>query len=544
MYDIKNGLPANTTIANRLIVRPADTEGEVLKKAALFADENGSMVSTMRDQKKGDKKVLYVNGQFPPTDVFKAVEMALYGATLGSGKQIEVRGKIMGRAAGQFEEEPPGGSCSIPVGPVISEEPMFNPEEAATLIQAKFRGHQERKVPRAARHFIIAGPAAGKGAQCDRLVAQYGVVHVSTGDMLRAEVAKGSELGQQADALMKEGKLVPDELIIPVVKERLTEADCKKQGWLLDGFPRTEGQAQALVDAGIVATRFIQLVVAGTSSSWVTAVEGMYQSVMLVIDGERAPAIIFENIRRGVEETPWRIMINGPPGSGKGVQVENLVKKLGVQHLNTGGIVNKAMSAKGKKYSMLGAEAKTYVDKGKDIPDALLTKLVLEAITSEDVQKQGWCLDGFPRNAQQVEQLTRANVVPDRILLIDVPADALVPHMLSKRMDPETKKVYFTDDPGLDLPEEVRARLKDMGPRFTEEKIRESMEPYLSTKEAILVANPKKCCVVDGEGTQPSASGSASGKTAVEVWDGVCAALYGSALKAEERKASSEQAPP
>lgn len=107
---------------------------------------------------------------------------------------------------------------------------------------------------------IIAGaPASGKGTQCEKIVENYNVVHLSTGDMLRAAVAAGTEVGVAAKGYMDAGKLVPDEVIIGIVKDRLAQSDCKKNGWLLDGFPRTEAQAVALSEAGITADCFVFL---------------------------------------------------------------------------------------------------------------------------------------------------------------------------------------------------------------------------------------------------------------------------------------------
>mmetsp|Transcript_24974 Transcript_24974/g.38073 ORF Transcript_24974/g.38073 Transcript_24974/m.38073 type:complete len:290 (-) Transcript_24974:262-1131(-) len=114
--------------------------------------------------------------------------------------------------------------------------------------------------PGKAPKLIIAGaPASGKGTQCEIIKEKYGVVHLSTGDMLRAAVAAGTDVGKQAKDFMDAGKLVPDEVIIGVVKDRLDESDCVESGWLLDGFPRTPAQAQALADAGVTADCFIFL---------------------------------------------------------------------------------------------------------------------------------------------------------------------------------------------------------------------------------------------------------------------------------------------
>jgi adenylate kinase len=107
---------------------------------------------------------------------------------------------------------------------------------------------------------IIAGPpAGGKGSQCERIVAAFGVVHISTGDLLRAEVKAQTENGKKADECMKAGQLVPDDLIISMVRDRLNQPDVRERGWLLDGFPRTAFQAVALNKAGIVPAAFVLL---------------------------------------------------------------------------------------------------------------------------------------------------------------------------------------------------------------------------------------------------------------------------------------------
>eukprot|EP00980_Cylindrotheca_fusiformis_P001479 scaffold345_cov134-Cylindrotheca_fusiformis.AAC.90 len=109
-------------------------------------------------------------------------------------------------------------------------------------------------------NIIIAGaPASGKGTQCEVIKSELGVVHLSTGDMLREAVASGTEVGKKAKDFMDNGKLVPDEVIIGVVKDRLGGNDCKQNGWLLDGFPRTQAQAKALEDAGVAADCFLFL---------------------------------------------------------------------------------------------------------------------------------------------------------------------------------------------------------------------------------------------------------------------------------------------
>ena len=95
-------------------------------------------------------------------------------------------------------------------------------------------------------HIILMGPpGAGKGTQAANLVKRYGILHISTGDMFREAVKEGTPLGKEAKSYMDAGKLVPDEVTIGIVRERLSKSDCKK-GFILDGFPRTVEQADAL----------------------------------------------------------------------------------------------------------------------------------------------------------------------------------------------------------------------------------------------------------------------------------------------------------
>jgi adenylate kinase len=92
---------------------------------------------------------------------------------------------------------------------------------------------------------IMGPPGAGKGTQAKMLIEKYRIPHISTGDMFRAAIKQGTELGLKAKAVMDAGQLVPDELTIGIVRERLAEPDCEN-GFLLDGFPRTIPQAEAL----------------------------------------------------------------------------------------------------------------------------------------------------------------------------------------------------------------------------------------------------------------------------------------------------------
>ncbi|HAT1866329.1 adenylate kinase [Legionella pneumophila] len=110
------------------------------------------------------------------------------------------------------------------------------------------------------RLMLLGGPGAGKGTQASLLINRYKIPQISTGDMLRAAIAKGTPLGLSAQKIMESGGLVSDDIIIGLVKERLKNSDCDR-GFLFDGFPRTLVQAEALKDAGIHLDHVIEIAV-------------------------------------------------------------------------------------------------------------------------------------------------------------------------------------------------------------------------------------------------------------------------------------------
>ena len=160
-------------------------------------------------------------------------------------------------------QEPPGEE------PVASEAEM--PQEAGTAAEGEPAAAERENPPAAAEGgtegseeealaedtriiFVLGGPGSGKGTQCERLVEKYGVKHLSAGDLLRAEVASGSEVGQQCQEIMKEGQLVPTEVTLGLIKKAM--ASSSQKTFIIDGFPRAVDQGEAF-EASIKPCDFV-----------------------------------------------------------------------------------------------------------------------------------------------------------------------------------------------------------------------------------------------------------------------------------------------
>jgi adenylate kinase len=105
---------------------------------------------------------------------------------------------------------------------------------------------------------LLGAPGAGKGTQAEKICDKYNIPAISTGNIIRAALKNGTEMGLKAKSYMEAGQLVPDEVVIGIIKDRLKEDDCKN-GFILDGFPRTIPQAQALVDMGIDIDKVVDI---------------------------------------------------------------------------------------------------------------------------------------------------------------------------------------------------------------------------------------------------------------------------------------------
>ena len=167
------------------------------------------------------------------------------------------------------------------------------------------------------RNVVIFGPpGVGKGTQSKHIAERWGLCHVSTGDLLRAEVASGSRRSKRLAADMKNGVLVPDRVLLRLVRQALDGEKCQSNGWLLDGFPRTEAQALAMVRSGLVPHEILVL----NASAAVAAARVLQRAAAARAPAARcAPTTPRRRWRRGCKRTPRRsgaCSARSPPSSG------------------------------------------------------------------------------------------------------------------------------------------------------------------------------------------------------------------------------------
>lgn len=181
---------------------------------------------------------------------------------------------------------------------------------------------------------LLGAPGAGKGTQAERLQAERGLVQLSTGDMLRAAVAAGTETGRKAKEIMDRGDLVPDAVVVGIISDRIGQPDCKK-GFILDGFPRNEAQARAL-DGMLVQKG---------------------QKLDLVIEVQVDEQVLFDRIRNRAAESA------AASGSVRADDNEETLRtRLGVYHAQTAPLLP-YYRAQGKLHSIDGMQTVEIVAK-------------------------------------------------------------------------------------------------------------------------------------------------------------------------------------
>lgn len=281
---------------------------------------------------------------------------------------------------------------------------------------------------------LFGPPGAGKGTQSKMLVEKYNLAYISTGDILRSEIANGTELGLQAKDIIKRGGLVPDEIIVQIMEERI-QTNTEVNGFLFDGFPRTTVQAYILeglllklntkldcmlsleVPMDQLRNRLLERAKKENRSddtdevisvrlkeydTKTAPVANFYKEkeVYHGIEGMGGIDQIFQRLTSVIDQTLQKSWINlvllGPPGSGKGTQGRKLAEKFNLEYISTGHLMRQEI----KKDTEMGKSARTYMEKGDIVPDEIAIRLIERQIRKHP-DANGFIFKGFPRTIVQ-----------------------------------------------------------------------------------------------------------------------------------------------
>nr|CCA18702.1 adenylate kinase putative [Albugo laibachii Nc14] len=407
---------------------------------------------------------------------------------------------------------------------------------------------------------IMCGPpASGKGTQCERLAKEFGLVYLSTEDILRSHAQYGTHIGQRIQIFVDAGEVVPEHLIVRVLADRMKREDCRTRGWILDGFPKTQKQANALLAAKIIPDILVILdlpenevvdrvlggridphtgkryhltldpppasiacrVVHLTDDSVITirrrlirynetclTIQAAYSKLQvetISVSAMESPAQVSNRIIKEVYrvkqwlhplrvQCPPKVIIAGPPAGGKGTQCERLVRAYGVVHVSTGDILRNAIH----NDLPIGLKAKSYMDAGQLVPDDIMNDLILLRLQDEDCQQYGWLLDGFPRTGPQAQALLEHEIIPDAMLVLQVPDEQVIARISGRLIDPITQFSYHKEmnPPPGDIQSRCITRDDD-----TPEVVRVRLEAYHANSSNVLDVLRPVCDIIPQDGT-------------------------------------------
>ncbi|XP_022084207.1 adenylate kinase isoenzyme 5-like isoform X2 [Acanthaster planci] len=356
-------------------------------------------------------------------------------------KMMEMFGKLeKGNQEGEENAE-----AQPAAQPEVEEEPIT--EEKAFITGDKGRVADEEaaeKLKKCKIIFVIGGPGSGKGTQCEKLVSNYGFTHLSSGDLLRAEVKSGSERGQRLTAIMENGDLVPQETVLELLKENMLAKADTSTGYLIDGYPREVQQGIEfekqitectcalyfeVSDETMTARLLKRAETSGRvddneetikkrlttfhSATEPVVVHYEEKNKIVKVSAEIDPDSVFSLVKdalkeRGIEPASQDsaaeklkkckiIFVIGGPGSGKGTQCEKLVNNYGFTHLSSGDLLR----AEVKSGSERGQKLTAIMENGDLVPQETVLELLKENMLAKADTSTGYLIDGYPREVQQ-----------------------------------------------------------------------------------------------------------------------------------------------
>ncbi|XP_059179679.1 adenylate kinase isoenzyme 5-like isoform X1 [Physella acuta] len=316
--------------------------------------------------------------------------------------------------------------------------------------------------------FVIGGPGSGKGTQCEKIVKKYGFTHLSSGDLLREEVASGSERGHKLTEIMEKGELVPLEVVLGLMKEAMQAKAATSKGFLIDGYPRELEQGlrfeKEVAPASFVLcfdvsdeTMTKRLLGRALTSGRVDDNEETIKKRLKtfhdvtqpvidhyskkgrvkMIEAEHSADEVFEmvdkafaaeNIKPSADCFGNVIFVIGGPGSGKGTQCDLIVKKYGYTHLSSGDLLRAEVESGSER----GQQLTEIMKQGKLVSLDTVLELLKEAMLKKVASSKGFLIDGYPRELEQGKRFEQEICAPQFVLYFDVSDETMTKRLLGR----------------------------------------------------------------------------------------------------------------
>jgi len=377
------------------------------------------------------------------------------------------------------------------------------------------------EVTPARRVFLVGGAGSRKRAVGQELAQRFKLEFVSVGTVLKSEVARQSQKGEEILKCWRAGIYAPDHIIQELVFTKLEELEKREKGYILEGFPRTRVQALALQSAGLIPEKVIEILTprdsfkAAFTEKYVTLLgDGLTSEEKLSILDSPETVQAAENAlleydyhSRGVKEVyriqhhpveasddqqvtidrvsklmamrgrssaprrPPRVVVLGPPGSGRSTQAINLASRYGLVYISSSQLLKDQVERK----TELGRQIAHLMSQGDLVPDQIMTDLLQGRLEETDCKVNGWVADGYPKTVEQATSLKHRGLMPTHVFFLQAPDAMVYERMDGRRLDPVTGLYYGPKNPPSKL--EIQERLIQ-NPEDSHDVIRKRLENY------------------------------------------------------------------
>lgn len=318
--------------------------------------------------------------------------------------------------------------------------------------------------------FVIGGPGSGKGTQCEKIVEKYGFCHLSSGDLLRAEVAAGSERGKKLTAIMEKGDLVSLDTVLELLKEAMQAKASTAKGFLIDGYPRELEQGLRF-EKEVAKAQFVlcfdvaddtmtkRLMGRAATSGRVDDNEETIKKRLETFHNVTQPVIdhyqkenkvhkikaegeiiqVFAEVvkifdaefkadAKSILEKAKVVFVCGGPGSGKGTQCAKIVEKYGYTHLSSGDLLREAVASGSER----GKALNEVMQRGDLVSLDAVLELLKDAMIARAATSKGFLIDGYPRELEQGQRFEQEVTEAQFVLYFDVSDETMTKRLLGR----------------------------------------------------------------------------------------------------------------